>query len=178
MSLYRRAWLPGGTWFFTVNLRRRRENRMLIEKIHLLRSAFRTVQQRHPFDIEAAVILPDHLHCVWTLPPGDTDFPKRWSLIKSYFSRHMPRNERIDPSRLSKKERGIWQRRYWEHRIRDDQDFIRHVDYIHWNPVKHGYVECAADWPYSTFHDWVRHGIYHEAWGGHGPPNVEAGEKY
>ncbi|WP_374536339.1 REP-associated tyrosine transposase [Chitinimonas taiwanensis] len=119
-----------------------------------LRQAFRTVRQRHPFDIIAMVVLPDHLHAIWTLPPDDVAYAMRWSLIKAAFSRQMPAGESIRDSRLRKRERerGIWQRRYWEHQIRDEADLQAQVDYIHFNPVKHGYVQIAADWPYSTIH--------------------------
>src|SRR4030042_77854 len=112
MTEYRRPWLPGGTWFFTVNLAERRGNRLLIERLDLLRSAFRSVRLRRPFRIEAVVILPDHLHCIWTLPPGDTDFSSRWGLIKSQFSRGIEKVERISQSRSRRGERGIWQRRF------------------------------------------------------------------
>lgn len=176
MTEYRRGWLPGGTWFFTVNLAERRGNRLLVERIELLRLAFRTVQLRHPFSVEAIVILPDHLHCIWTLPPDDTDFSTRWNLIKGQFSRGIGKGEWISESRSRRGERGIWQRRFWEHVIRDDEDFNRHVDYIHWNPVKHRWVRRVADWPYSSFHDHVRRGLYLANWGSEDPVKLEAGE--
>jgi putative transposase len=176
MTEYRRAWLPGGTWFFTVNLADRRENRLLVERIDLLRAAFRSVQLRYPLRLEAVVILPDHLHCIWTLPPGDTDFSSRWGLIKGRFSRGIDKGERISQSRSKRRERGIWQRRFWEHLIRDNEDFNRHVDYIHWNPVKHGWVRCVADWPHSSFHDYVRRSLYPENWGGEPVAMLEGGE--
>ena len=111
------------------------------------------------------VVLPDHLHAIWTLPWDDADFPLRWRLIKTWFSRNLPLGEHRRASRVDKGERGIWQRRYWEHLIRDEIDFARHVDYIHWNPVKHGFVARAKDWPYSTFHRFVRDGVLTEDWG-------------
>ena len=111
------------------------------------------------------VILPDHLHAIWTLPPGDADFAKRWMLIKTAFSRALPKHENINQSRKSKRERGIWQRRYWEHLIRDELDYERHVDYIHYNPVKHGYVDKAVDWPYSSIHRFIKNGIISSDWG-------------
>ena len=111
-------------------------------------------------------VLPDHLHAVWTLPEGDADFAKRWQLIKSTFSRALPSGERISESRIARRERGIWQRRYWEHTIRDENDFARHVDYIHINPVKHGLVTRVRDWPFSSFHRMVKLGIYPEDWAG------------
>jgi putative transposase len=156
---YRRNFLPGGSYFFTVNLAERRLA-LLTERIDLLRAAFRRVRAWHPFTIEAAVILPDHLHMIWTLPEGDPDFPLRWRLIKSAFSHRLPGGERISGSRAAKGERGIWQRRYWEHTLRDENDFERHCDCIHFNPVKHGHAIRPRDWPYSSFHRWVRLGAY------------------
>jgi putative transposase len=176
MTEYRRPWLPGCTWFFTVNLAQRRDNRLLIERIDLLRSAFRDVRLRHPFQMEAVVILPDHLHCIWTLPPDDSDFSSRWSLIKSQFSRGIEKSEWVSQSRFKRGERGIWQRRFWEHLIRNDEDFNRHVDYIHWNPIKHGWADSVTDWPHSSFHDYVRRGLYPEGWGSKDPGSIEDAE--
>jgi putative transposase len=116
--------------------------------------------------LSAIVILPDHLHAVWTLPEGDAKFSLRWRLVKSVFSRGLPHGERTSASRLSKGERGIWQRRYWEHTLRDERDLAHHFDYIHVNPVKHGYVKSVQDWPYSSFHRMVRLGIYPGDWAG------------
>jgi len=135
MTNYRRNFIRGASFFFTVNLADRR-SRLLIERVDLLRGAFRYTRARHPFVIEAIVVLPDHLHAIWTLPDGFADFALRWRLIKSAFSRALPHRERISESRTAKGERGIWQRRYWEHTLRDEKDFARHVDYIHYNPVK------------------------------------------
>jgi REP-associated tyrosine transposase len=163
MTNYRRNCLPGAAYFFTVNLADRRAP-LLTENIGLLRSAFRYARSRRPFALDAIVVLSDHLHAIWTLPEGDADFPLRWRLIKSVFSRGLPSGERISPSRSRKAERGIWQRRYWEHTIRDDADFARHFDYIHFNPVKHGHVDRARDWPYSSFHRAVRLGVYPREW--------------
>jgi putative transposase len=126
----------------------------------------RETRQNHPFTIEAMVVLPDHLHVVWTMPEGDADFATRWRLIKTGFSLRLPDGERISDSRAAKGERGIWQRRYWEHTIRDERDFAHHVDYIHINPVKHGLVARVQDWPYSSFHRMVKFGIYPEDWAG------------
>ena len=158
MTNYRRILIPGATYFFTVNLANRRKT-FLIDHIDLLRDAIRYTRQRHPFLIDAMVVLPDHLHAIWTLPPDDADFPLRWRLIKTWFSRNLPRGEHRRSSRMDKSERGIWQRRYWEHLVRDETDFARHVDYIHWNPVKHGLVARVVDWPYSTFHRFVGNGV-------------------
>ena len=165
MPDYRRNHAPGGSFFFTVNLADRRL-RLLTEHIDALRAAFRETRRHHPFCIDAMVVLPDHLHAIWTLPESDDDFATRWRLIKSTFSRQVAAGERISQSRISKGERGIWQRRYWEHTLRNEQDFERHVDYIHINPVKHGYVTRVAAWPYSSFHRMVKLGVYPEDWAG------------
>ena len=165
MSNYRRAWVPGGTYFFTVNLLERRR-RLLLEHIELLGDAFRMAQAARPFILLAWVILPDHLHCMWRLPDGDADNANRWAQIKAGFSRRLPATERRSAYRVSRRERGIWQRRYWEHLIRDPDDLRRHVDYIHYNPVKHGHVARAVDWPHSSFHGWVERGGYSLDWGG------------
>jgi putative transposase len=119
-----------------------------------------------PFTLDAIVVLPEHLHAIWTLPHGDADFPTRWRLIKSHFSRALPPHERRSASRLAKGERGIWQRRYWEHALRDETDFERHANYIHFNPVKHGHVDQVIDWAFSSFHREVRLGIYAPDWAG------------
>ncbi len=162
---YRRSLVAGGTWFFTVNLADRHQD-YLIRHIDVLRQAVRQTRSRHTFEIIAMVVLPDHLHAIWTLPPGDADYPLRWALIKSAFSRSLPKTECIRDSRLAKRERGIWQRRYWEHQIRDEADLQAHVDYLHFNPVKHGYVRCVADWPFSSFHRYVRQGLLPADWAG------------
>ena len=132
---YRRANIEGGTYFFTVNLADRNSD-MLIHQIDDLRTVMTKVKQAHPFKVLAMVVLPEHLHAIWRLPQGDADYPLRWSLIKSGFSRRQEKGERIHASRKAKRERGIWQRRYWEHQIHDELDLTRHVDYIHFNPVK------------------------------------------
>ena len=160
---YRRANTPGGTYFFTVNLTDR-SSRLLVERIDDLRASLRSVRQRHPFEIEACVVLPDHLHAIWTLPPDDADFSTRWALIKAGFSRRIERGEPIGPSRLAKGERGLWQRRFWEHQIRDEADMRRHIDYVHFNPVKHGHTARAADWPFSSIHRWIRSGDLPNNW--------------
>jgi putative transposase len=165
MTNYRRYRLEGGCYFFTVALAERR-SRLLIENIQGLRIAFRAVKQAHLFTMEAVVILPDHLHCIWTLPLGDHDFSTRWRQIKAAFSRQLPKIERRSKSRMGKGERGIWQRRFWEHGIRDELDYQRHVDYIHYNPVKHGYVTRVEDWGYSSFHHFIRRGVYPINWAG------------
>jgi putative transposase len=165
MTAYRRNFVPGGCFFFTVNLAERKLS-PLADHVELLRAAFRETHRRHPFAIDAIVVLPDHLHTVWTLPEGDADFAMRWQLIRSAFSRRLARNERISQSRLAKGERGIWQRRYREHTIRDETDFARHVDYVHINPVRHGLVDRVHDRAPSSFHRHVELGNYPADWAG------------
>jgi putative transposase len=166
MPDYRRAWHPGGTYFFTVNLLQRQGNDLLVRHIDLLRSTVASVRQRHPFQIHGWVVLPEHLHCVIELPATDADFATRWRLIKMGFSKALPKTELLSDVRVRRGERGIWQRRYWEHLIRDERDFQAHMDYVHINPVKHGLVNRVADWPYSTFHRLVASGVYPVDWAG------------
>ncbi|MBF7731035.1 REP-associated tyrosine transposase [Pseudomonas sp. N040] len=162
---YRRVWVPGGTYFFTATLADRSQS-LLTEHIDTLRQVLRAVRTTHPFEIKAMVVLPDHLHCIWQLPAGDQDYPTRWALLKSTFSRQISSSESISLSRHLKRERGIWQRRYWEHCIRDEDDLQRHTDYIHYNPVKHGYALRPGDWPYSSIHRYVREGLLPADWVG------------
>ena len=131
---------------------------------------------KHPFQTLAICILPDHLHAIWRLPEGDTDYPPRWSLINSGFSRNLKPSEARSSSKLSRREKGIWQRRYWEHQIRDDPDMERHVDYIHANPLKHGLVSKLVDWPYSSFHRYVADGLLANNWAGGVLDECEFGE--
>jgi putative transposase len=166
MPDYRRAWHPGGTYFFTVNLLQRQDSDLLTRHIETLRTVVKSVQQRHPFRIHGWVVLPEHLHCVIELPASDADFATRWRLIKMDFSKALPRTERMSAVRTRRGERGIWQRRYWEHLIRDERDYRAHMDYVHINPLKHGLVERVAEWPYSTFHRLVVQGIYPADWAG------------
>ena len=149
---YRRHYINGGTWFFTVNLRDR-ESRFLVQRIDALRQAVAIVRKQKPFHIDAWVVLPEHLHCVWTLPGNDSDFPSRWRSIKKHFS---------DLTGAQ----NVWQPRYWEHAIRNQEDYRSHVDYIYINPVKHGWVRQVRDWPYSTFHRDVSRSLYPVDWGG------------
>ena len=151
MPNYRRVFVSGGCWFFTVNLLDR-SSCLLVERIDALREAVLETRRRHPFKIDAMVVLPDHIHAVWTLPEGDSNFPVRWRLIKIGFSKSLPKGERLTQTQRARGERGIWQRRYWEHLIRDEQDFAHHIDYCWLNPVKHGLVTHVEDWPYSSFH--------------------------
>ena len=164
MRRYVRSRVKGGTFFFTVNLAERLGNTLLVDHIDVLKQAFRQTRVERPFAMPGVVVLPEHLHCLWILPPGDDDFPTRWRLIKSRFSRALPQFERRSASRLRKNERGIWQRRFWEHVIRDDADFQRCLEYIHYNPVKHGHAQRAMEWPHSSFRHWVERGIYPMDW--------------
>jgi putative transposase len=176
MPDYRRNLVPGGTFFFTVNLLDRQTD-LLVTHVGALRDAVRATRARAPFEIDAWVVLPDHMHCIWTLPPGDADFPSRWRAIKTAFSKALPAAEERSPVMRRRGERGIWQRRYWEHTIRDARDYAVHMDYTHFNPVKHGYVRHPADWPYSSFRRCVAAGLYPVGWlGGTGEPE-EAGER-
>ena len=168
---YRRSDAAGATYFFTVNLAQRKDD-LLVRYIDDLRNNINAVKRAHRFAVVAMVVLPDHLHAIWRLPAGEADYPMRWSLIKAGFSRCIAKTETVRASRHAKRERGIWQRRYWEHQIRDDTDLERHVDYIHFNPVKHGWVSRAAEWPYSTLHDYIDKGIVTKDWGGGGDETV------
>ncbi|RRV28174.1 transposase [Pseudomonas sp. o96-267] len=166
MPNYRRIWCPAGTYFFTHALRVRHGNDLLVRHIDVLREAVRIVRRSHPFQIHGWVVLPDHLHCLIELPQGEADFALCWRLIKMIFSRDVPAEEWRSKILLRRRERGIWQRRYWEHLIRDDEDFCRHLDYIHINPLKHGLVQRVSDWPYSTFHRDAESGRYPLDWAG------------
>ena len=164
---YRRANIEGGTYFFTVVTFGRKKIFSTPENVELLRQGMKHVMKKHPFVIDAMVVLPDHLHCIWTLPPEDADFPVRWRLIKSFFTRNCGAEyrQKISDARQRKKEQALWQRRYWEHTIKDEQAFMRHVEYIHYNPVKHGLVNAPGGWAYSSFHQYVKQGRYPENWG-------------
>ena len=163
MPDYRRIRVPGGTYFFTVNLLERKSD-LLIRHIDLLRDAIKQTRRLRPFHIDAWVVLPDHMHCIWTLPDGDHNYSARWKAIKIRFAKEVPKTEYRSKVRVRKGERGIWQRRFWEHTIRDEADYEAHMNYIHINPVKHGYVEKVRDWPYSTFHRYVELSVYSEDW--------------
>ena len=176
MPNYRRAFVPGGYWFFTVNLLERRKT-LLVDHIESLRDAVATTRQGHPFTIDAFVVLPDHLHAVWTLPPEDQDFSTRWRLIKSRFARTLPKQERLSAVRVARHERGIWQRRFWEHLVRDEADYARHVEYCYINPLKHGLVTRVRDWPHSSFHRDVRAGLFPHDWAGESEVVGDFGER-
>jgi putative transposase len=170
MANYRRAKVAGGIYFFTV-VTHRRKRFLCSENVRsALRDGVQATRMVYPFDIDAWVLLPDHLHCVWTLPPDDANFGIRWAMIKRFVSKRcgpdLNRDEWMNESKRIRKESAIWQRRFWEHMIRDERDFEKHVEYIHYNPVKHNWVPRAVDWPYSTFHRYVRKGLYSNDWGG------------
>src|SRR5262245_59185089 len=165
MSWYRRAKIEGGVFFFTVVLEDRTSD-LLVRHVDRLRRIYQTVQERHPFETVAICILPDHIHAVWSLQEGDANSSLRWSLIKSGIWRGLVNVGLRTQSKIARRERGLWQRRYWEHAIRNDSDLARHVDYIHFNPVKHGYVTQVRDWPHSSFHRYVTRGILARDWGG------------
>jgi putative transposase len=164
MVQYRRNFVAGGTYFFTVALHDRRKD-WLVAYIDLLRNAIRESKRARPFHIDAMVVLPEHLHAVMTLPADDADFDQRWRSIKSRFSRAIAAAGA--PATLNKNGAyDVWQPRYWEHTIRDERDLEHHVAYIHYNPVKHGHVSKVAAWPHSSFHRYVRMGMLPEDWGG------------
>jgi putative transposase len=175
MSDYRRYRVPGGTYFFTINLLQRRSD-LLTRHIDVLREAVRRTRLERPFFIDAWVVLPEHMHCIVTLPEGDSDFSNRIKAIKIRFVRNIPTTERRSRTRIARGERGIWQRRFWEHAIRNDADYARHMDYVHYNPVKHGHVVFARDWPYSTFHRLVKADLYPADWSTGDAEDLPVGE--
>jgi putative transposase len=177
MPDYRRVRIPGGTYFFTVNLLERYPNDLLVRHIDILRNAVRRVHRNNPFHIDAWVVLPDHLHAVWTLPPEDADYANRWRTIKQHFSRAIEKTEHRSTVRIRRNERGIWQRRFCEHAIRDDADYAAHVDYVHINPLKHGYVDSVIDWPFSTFRRFVDAAVYPPDWAEEPDVGHAAGER-
>lgn len=176
MSSYRRWFVPGGLFFFTVVTCHRYPFFRSHKTRELLGQAFRSVTQKQPFELFAIVLLWDHLHCLWKLPPGDSDYSTRWKAIKDHFTTEWPASGgHEEPVTLSQKRRGhrgIWQRRYWEHTVRDEDDLERRFDYIHFNPVKHGCVARAADWPWSSFHRYVDSGHYPMEWGRSEPSHL------
>ncbi len=176
MPDYRRNRVPGGTYFFTVNLLDR-SSRLLVTHIDAVREAARQARARAPFHIDAWVVLPDHMHCIWTLPQDDSDFSGRWRALKKAFSKAVPAGEHRSAVRRDRGERGIWQRRFWEHTIRDERDYANHMDYVHFNPVKHGYATHPAEWPYSSFHRCVAAGLYPADWHVAEVPEADWGER-
>lgn len=158
MSNYRRLYIPGGTYFFTVVAYRRQAVFADEQRVNLLRQAFREVKNKRPFDLLAAVVLPDHLHCIWRLPLDDTDFSTRWQMVKTAFSRRIPAPVKTDGAKT------IWQPRFYDHCLRDENDFHRHLDYLHYNPVKHGLVSSPVEWPHSSFKRFAAMGWYAGDW--------------
>jgi putative transposase len=163
---YRRLRIEGATYFFTVVTAFRKPLFNDVANSNLLLSVFERVRNRHPLHIEAQVILPDHLHPMWSLPDDDTNYPMRWRSIKEAFTREYVKRHGWPPGKA------IWQKRYWEHMIENDEDFNAHLDYIHLNPVHHGHTDAAGDWPNSTFHHWVDLGVYEPHWGSDALPEL------
>lgn len=168
MSNYRRAYVPGGAFFFTVVTHNRRPFLTNADAIQALRESITELQKSMPFTVDAWVVLPDHFHCIWSLPQGDHDFSKRMGRIKAGFSRRCPHyaDDALSSSHIARHESGVWQRRFWEHSIRDENDYACHFDYIHVNPLKHGLVQRVIDWPHSTFHRYVKDGVHPADWCG------------
>jgi len=162
MSNYRRVYVPGGVYFFTLVTYRRRHVFTDDARVEILRNALRSTMAIRPFIIDAMVVLPDHLHCIWRLPDDDADYSSRWREVKKRCTRSLCPHD----------ETPFWQRRFWEHVIRDDEDWRRHMDYVHYNPVKHGYVQCAKDWRWSSFHTAVKRGWYTPDWGCTEPSSI------
>ncbi len=176
MSNYRRSRTPGGVYFFTIVTHHRKPLFHSKYARSCLRRAMAEVKARHPFEIEAICLMPDHLHAIWRLPAGDRDYSQRWNEIKGIFAKLFGEDaggkDRLSLSRQSKGETNIWQRRFWEHFIRDEEDLRRHLDYIHFNPVKHSLVDSVIDWPWSSFHRYVREAVYPADWGGSHPARM------
>ena len=169
MPNYRRSQVQDGTYFFTVVTYDRISILACETARSLLRSAWQDVRERYPFTIDAVCLLPEHLHCIWTLPEGDANYGVRWKNIKRFFTKGYLKKIGLGVARNASRQRrgeaAIWQRRFWEHTIRDEADLNRHIDYIHYNPVKHGLVRSVSDWPWSSFHRYVRMGVYDRDWG-------------
>ena len=180
MSEYRRYHIEGGAYFFSVVTHERRPILTEPTARFCLHEAIREVKRERPFDLVAIVLMADHLHTIWTLPPGDAEYPLRWAQIKESFTRRYRSaggtEGRLSSSRIAHRERGAWQRRYWEHTIEEDDDFKHCLDYIHWNPVKHGVVGRVEDYPWSSFQRHVRLGEYEFGWGRVDPcPDADEG---
>lgn len=163
---YRRVHIPGGTYFFTLVTYNRRPLFSAPEAVDLLRNAFRYTLDRLPFSVIASVVLPDHMHFIWTLPPETSDYSTRWKMIKTYFTKKWPLDSSSSQnlSGRQKGEQDILQRRFWEHWIRDEKDLKRHIDYVHYNPVKHGLVNSSLDWKYTSLHQFIREGLLPPDW--------------
>ena len=171
MPTYLRSKTPGGTFFFTVVTFQRRRIFSELKYINILENIIAGVQKEHPFTLEAWVFLPDHMHCLWTMPPDESDYSKRWGMIKARFTKAISpdagRSALLTGSKIRYREGTVWQRRFWEHQIRDERDLQTHLDYIHFNPVKHGLVKSPGHWPYSSFREFVKRNLYPDNWGEH-----------
>ena len=180
MPQYIRSKQKGGTFFFTLITHERRELLLLAPVLKALRESFAEIQQAQPFTLNAWVVLPDHMHCIWTLPDGDRDVSKRWGRIKAGVSRRLKSSYRFrtegDGSSFKRGESPVWRRRFWEHKIRDELDMYAHLDYIHYNPVKHGLANSVKEWRFSSFHTYVERRIYSRDWGGGPMVDLRAGE--
>ncbi len=172
---YRRLTIEGASYFFTLVTHQRRQLFGNPGVVRMLDDAIESIRNRHPFEIEAQVVLPDHLHAIWKLPHQDANYATRWRLIKEAFTRayvaKIGAPDRTDVDR-ARGERNVWQRRFWEHLIRDDRDFAAHLDYIHLNPVHHGLTSSPRDWPHSTFRKWIERGVYEPTWGSDERPEL------
>lgn len=179
MPNYRRHHVHGGTYFFTLKTENNAPLFAELRNVRLLGAVFRETIARWPFEMTAVVLLPDHLHALWTLPPGDADYSMRWAWLKKEFTRRFltagGREQSRSDSRRRNRRRGVWQRRFWEHTIADEEDFGNHFDYLHWNPVKHRFAKTPAEWPHSSFHRWVNRGVYPTNWGGDGQEPAGSG---
>ena len=168
MQYYRRRHMAGGAFFFAVVAYDRKPILCTDKARGILRDAITECRRDYPFVIEAFVLLPDHIHCIWRLPLGDSDYSIRWNMIKRFFTRewikHGGPEGVVSASRARHGHRGVWQRRFWEHTIRDEVDYHHHLNYIHYNPVKHGYAACPHAWPYSSFDRWARRGFHAPHW--------------
>ena len=168
MPNWRRNFVPGGTYFFTVVTHQRRPIFDSPDARTILGNVMRESQQTHPFEVRAIVLLPDHLHCIWCMPRGDSGYSGRWQWIKTHFTKRWlasgGTNGEVSQGRKNDGRLGVWQPKFWEHTIEEEDDFENHFDYIHYNPVKHGYVRCPSDWQWSSFHRWVRRGVYTKDW--------------
>ncbi|MEO0967048.1 MAG: transposase [Cyanobacteria bacterium J06639_18] len=173
MPNYKRFVVPGCTYFFTQVTYQRYPWLCTENARQILRVSINKVRQTYPFKIEALVLLPDHLHCIWTLPPEDSNYATRWRMIKTFVSKNyvnkLPSDLKITTSREKRKESNLWQRRFWEHLIRDENDFINHCNYIHFNPVKHGLCQTPTEWEFSSIHRFIAQGLYPKNWGNYNP---------
>lgn len=169
MSKYIRSYTQGAFYFFTLVSYNRRKIFCNEDFLQAFKNSIRQIQHQYPFEIIAWMQLPDHLHCIWKMPENDADYSMRWSQIKRLTTQACPQYQlsidELSHSKVKRYEKGIWQRRFFEHQIRDEADFVKHMDYLHYNPVKHGLVETVSDWPYSSFHRYVNQGYYAEDWG-------------